>query len=97
MTVEKGTVTELQWKNTCYEGCQCETFANGGKNCVIPECIDKFSGYPNECDTQVYVTWVGTDNNDRHLQSDNFRLSAFGDFKLQSYYEAALKLSDQTY
>ena len=50
-----------------------------------------------QCDTQVYVTWVGKDRDGRTCLSDNFRISGFTDFGVKSYYDAAVGLPSTTY
>ena len=51
----------------------------------------------SQCDTQVYVTWVGKDRDGRTCLSDNFRISGFTDFGVKSYYDAAVGLPSTTY
>ena len=50
-----------------------------------------------QCDTQVYVTWIGRDKTKRVCTSDNFRLTGFVDFVVKSYVNSAIWLSNTTY
>ena len=62
-------------------------------NCFFTGCKEDNAA----CDTQVYVTWVGTDSNDHDCTSDNFRISGFTDFGVKSFLESAHGLSNSTY
>ena len=62
-------------------------------NCVLQDCTTQ----DKQCDTQVYVTWKGTDKDGVLFQSDEKRISGFTDFDVKSYYEAALDLPQTTY
>ena len=84
VTVSNGAITSLDWKNQCiekicnFEDCK-ETSAtwNGivekETNCFRNDCTS--SGENRECDTKVYVTWIGNDIEDRYFESDNFRIT----------------------
>ena len=43
-----------------------------------------FSSGASKCDTQVYLTWRGTDRKGAILMSDNYRLSNFGDYSIST-------------
>lgn len=62
-------------------------------NCMLFGC----TADNTNCDTQVFVTWVGTDSQGRHCTSDDFRLTGFDAYGVQSYVDAAENLSHKTY
>ena len=49
----------------------------------------------SRCDTQVYVTWKGTDSTERNCESDNYRLTGMADFMIKSYVAEAEQLPTQ--
>lgn len=102
--LKDGFVSSLKWKNSCYGGQVCEqldcvdtTFKGIGifqfpeMNCVKHGCSES----DPTCDTQVFVTFVGKDSDQRTCVSDNMRLTGFTDFGVKSYYDAAVGLSLQ--
>ena len=105
VSMENGLITGLNWVNSCYEDQCCDvnncldtSLASEinpvpERNCMLSSCTASM----NQCDTQVYVTWVGTDKQKRVCTSDNFRLTGFVDFGVKSYVESALWLSNTTY
>ena len=110
--LDKGAVIFLEWRNNCFDqqaiakGCDvddCKDSSvkfNGEKyvehNCFRTDCADEnVDSY--ECDTQVFVTWVGRDNDRDDMTSDNYRISGFYDFGIVSYLEAAWGLWKETY
>ena len=84
--VEMGKIVDLYWSNACvddiceFENCQETKFDLGDtteseKNCYIQSC--KSSKDTSNCDTKVFVTWVGNDRENRFLESDNNRITNF--------------------
>ncbi len=65
----------------------------GESNCVIPDC----TASDRRCDTQVFVTWKGTDLSGAMLLSDEKRISGFTSFDVSSYYTSATELASTTY
>ena len=105
VTIKNGYVTSLDWSNSCYDGQVCET--NQCVNTSLSSPVNPVTEYNcmlfgctsamGQCDTQVYVTWVGKDRDNRTCLSDNFRISGFTDFGVKSYYDAAVGLYSTTY
>ena len=101
IVLDAGKISALEWRNSCYKGQGCDeidcedssivydgvTFEE--KNCFKPDCS---TAGDNECDTQVFVTWVGRDSGRDDCTSDNYRLSGFADFSMVSYLDAARAL-----
>lgn len=58
-------------------------------NCFKSDC---FTASDNSCDTQVFVTWVGVDNDRDNCTSDNYRISAFTNYSIVSYLDSARNL-----
>ena len=71
---------EISYLDTIYEE----------SNCFINECTVDM----NECDTQVFVTWAGRDNEREDCVSDNYRLSDFYNYGIVSYINGAKALSE---
>ena len=105
VTLTNGYISGLNWSNSCYDNQVCET--NQCKPLTITSDLNPVTEYncmlfgctaaQSQCDTQVYVTWVGKDRDNRTCVSDNFRISGFTDFGVKSYYDAALGLPSTTY
>lgn len=103
--IDAGKVDFLDWRNNCFDmqGCSPEdckqttvTYEDQvyeENNCLKSDCVAG-SG-PNDCDTQVFLTWVGRDNKRDDCTSDNYRLSAFTDFAIISYLNGARALINQ--
>ena len=99
--LKQGQISFLEWRNSCYEDQGCDpqdckdtsiTFDgtdHNEANCLQQNCKDM--GSP-KCDTQVYLTWVGRDNDRDDCTSDNYRLSSFFNFSMVSYLNAAKNL-----
>ena len=62
-------------------------------NCFRQDCAE----LDYECDTQIFLTWAGRDNDRDDCTSDNYRISAFSDFGIVSYLEAAWNLPKLTF
>ena len=99
--LDQGQISVLEWRNSCYknQGCDskdCEdsTVTFDGEtypenNCFRTDCANATEG---ECDTQVFVTWVGRDSGRDDCTSDNYRISGFSDYGIVSYLDAAKAL-----
>jgi len=106
--MEDGFVKEIDWKNTCiaktceYQDCIETVFSHPEaaglhlreKNCFIRTC--QSSKDTSNCDTKVYLTWIGSDSENRHCVSDNYRISHLTQFSIQSYYESAVNAAALT-
>lgn len=104
--MNNGILEQMEWRNDCLLGCaitDCKTYEfehpdlkdiRAEKNCFIRSC-ESSKGTP-ECDSKVYVTWIGNDE-DRYCISDNMRITNFKEHSIQSYFESATKtLAAQT-
>ena len=103
--LDKGKISLLEWRNNCFDmqGCRpddCKdssvTDALSGKvsadyNCFRADCAGVTD---NSCDSQVFVTWVGRDSDRDDCTSDNYRISAYSNFGIISYLEAARGLAN---
>ena len=49
-----------------------------------------------ECDTKMFVTWIGTDAKNRPLISDGFRVTNMKNFSIRTYFEEAVGISKYT-
>lgn len=81
IVVEAGKVTELIWDEGCF-GCDDAHCIDG--NCAIPESDCDSEG---NCDFSAYISWYGTDTNDRYLLSAGQRLSQFTSKTASAYYD----------
>ena len=93
-----GYLERMEWRNDCLVGCSitdCKTYqfehpdrkdVQTEKNCFIRSCSS--SEKNPECDTKVYVTWIGNDP-DRYCYSDNMRITNFKEHSIQSYFDSA--------
>ena len=61
------------------------------KNCFISSCLS--SKGTSNCDTKVYVTWEGSDQQNRYCESDNFRITNLMQHSIQSYFDSAINVS----
>jgi hypothetical protein len=103
--LDKGSVSSLSWKNSCNssQGCELKDCIDASvihqeityseMNCFITGCTRDLT----ECDTQVFVTFQGSDVDGRWTTSDNYRISAFDAYSIRSYLNAARNLGTQTY
>jgi len=65
-------------------------------NHVLQNCYRNNCGVSlTECDTKVYLTWRGTDKKGIVLISDNYRLSNFMDYSLNTLYASAKTLGNK--
>lgn len=105
VALNKGKIDFLEWRNNCFDNQGCElddckdasVFVGEEKfvehNCFRQDCDEA----TYECDTQFFVTWAGRDNDRDDCTSDNYRISAFSDFGIVAYLEAAWSLPLKTY
>jgi len=49
------------------------------------------------CDTKIYLTWVGTDRQSRVFTSDNYRVSNFMDYSLNTLISSAQNIGSGVY
>ena len=101
IALDGGKVDELDWRNNCFDnqGCSpddCKDTSvtykdevNTEHNCLKNDCA---AANPNPCDTQVFLTWVGRDNDRDDCTSDNYRISGFTNFSIISYLNSAKDL-----
>ena len=84
VTVKDGAIDSMKWSNQCiekvcpFEDCKEANIEWNGvtekeTNCFNPGCVSSIDN--RECDTKVYVTWVGNDIEGRYFESDNFRIT----------------------
>ena len=105
ITLDQGKVTDIEWINVC-DGLACEknqcVDTNErwlGKiykesNCFLRGCVSSSNG---KCDTKTYVTWRGTDRQGRVLTSDNYRLSNFMDYSINTLIASASNIGENIY
>jgi hypothetical protein len=107
--VDKGNITDVVWDNDCY-ACltsdQCftnndVTYLNDtsikavDKNCKSPACVnDKDNAF--NCDPKFYITWFGTDSNQKQMKSSNLAMSRFRQYAVGSLYNSAKDTFNKT-
>ena len=103
ITMKDGNITSVDWIHGCGIGCGGWTCANAyvvdvdgyglaaESNCYVSGC--SVPGEPT-CDTQVFVTWRGTDVAGEHCESVNYSIHGFGRFGAGKYMDSARKLPD---
>ena len=64
------------------------------KNCFVIGC--EVPGEPT-CDTQLFVSWTGTDSEGEFCESVNYSIHGFGRFGSNKYLKSARNLADITY
>ena len=103
ITMKDGNITSVDWIHSCGLGCGPYTCAPAyvvdpdgygvasESNCYVSGC-----SYPGEptCDTQVFVTWRGTDVKGEHCESVNYSIHGFGRFGSGKYMDSARKLPE---
>ena len=96
--VDKGKIYDIVWDNNCYsckkEKCMSYTsiniknnHTNTFKNCMnnnFDSCKEKDS---LNCDPKFYVTWFGTDKDNRQMKSSNMAMSKFKHYSIESLYD----------
>ena len=103
--VKDGSIESLYWKNSCidkvcdFEDCKETKFelaetTEKETNCYIQSCTS--SRETSNCDTKVFVTWVGNDKNSRWCESDNYRITNFMRHSITTYFESAVNVAEVT-
>ena len=98
--VDKGKIYDIVWDNNCYsckkEKCMSYTSINIKNNKHIntfKNCMNnKIDSCKNEqdslnCDPKFYVTWFGTDKDNRQMKSSNMAMSKFKHYSIESLYD----------
>ena len=62
-------------------------------NCYIQSCA---ASAQSSCDTKVFISFVGKDERDRFMLSDNFRISDFTKHSITTYFESAVSVADRS-
>ena len=105
--LDQGKISFVDWRNNCFDGQGCKTDdckdasvvfqekTYSELNCFRSDCsVTATTKAPEGCDTQVFLTWVGRDNDRDDCTSDNYGISAFNNFSIISYIQAAWKLTE---
>lgn len=104
--VEKGYIYDIVWDNNCYsckdEQCQDYLSENIYKNSdtkIFKNCYKKTDSCGSEeetlnCDPKFYVTWFGTDKDNRQMKSSNMAMSKFKHYSIGSLYDNLCKAFD---
>ena len=105
--IENGKIGFLEWRNNCFDnqGCKVDDCKNASvvygdetfeeNNCFQSDCFASDTvKVATGCDTQVFLTWVGRDNDRDDCTSDNYRISAWSNFSIVSYLQSAWKLTE---
>jgi hypothetical protein len=98
--VDKGKIYDIVWDNNCYscekEKCMSYTSVNIKNNMhinIFKNCMNnKIDSCKNEqdslnCDPKFYVTWFGTDKDNRQMKSSNMAMSKFKHYSIGSLYD----------
>lgn len=93
--MDKGKIYEIVWDNACFDcdGSLCRTFdsakaddlENKEKFISMQNCnMEKPSacGKDENCDPKFYITWFGSDKNNRQLKSAGLAMSKFKQYSL---------------
>ena len=107
--ISKGVITGFSWENACigktckFEDCVEKSFKvskdgqeyeETDRNCYIKTC--ESSKATNNCDSKIFLTWTGDDDEERYCESDNFRITNLIDHSIKTYFESAVSLADQS-
>ena len=104
INMENGVIKNFEWSNGCYNS-DCDinncketngTFNDTTyveQNCYVGDC----SSTSTQCDTKVYVTWTGDDNKNRNCISDNYRISHFTGYSINSLLQSAYTFGEKVY
>ena len=101
--LDQGKIKFLEWRNNCFDmqGCrpdECKDTSMMWEGEEQTEFNRFRSGCENvsdhTCDSQVFVTWVGRDNNRDDATSDNYRISSFYNFSIISYLNSVRALAN---
>ena len=101
--IKNGAIDSMEWKNECiqdvckFEDCKETKYPIAGskaedvdKNCYIQTC--KSTQETQNCDTKVYLTWIGNDAENRWCESDNFRITNFVKHSIRTYFKSATEI-----
>ncbi|CDW79912.1 h aca ribonucleoprotein complex subunit 3 [Stylonychia lemnae] len=105
ISMDDGFVEKIEWINVC-DSLACEenvcidtednwrneTFKDS--NCFLYGCT---SSANSDCDTKIYLTWIGTDREGRVFTSDNYRVSNFMDYSLNTLLSSAQGIGSGIY
>jgi hypothetical protein len=101
VVLDEGKIDALEWRNSCFDESSCRpddckdtslTYNEldySERNCFKSDCA---VAEQYDCDSQVFLTWIGRDNDRDDCTSDNYRISGFTNFGIISYLDAAKKL-----
>eukprot|EP00347_Sterkiella_histriomuscorum_P013638 403363952 len=103
--MNNGAIQKLEWINVCDDlACEnniCidtqELWRNTtyyDSNCFLYGCS---SSVNSQCDTKVYLTFIGEDREGRVFTSDNYRLSNFMDYSLNTLFSSAKSVGGGIY
>ena len=90
--VEKGEIYDIVWDNNCYS-CKDELCMEySSENNTFKNCMNTTDYCKNEqnsihCDPKLYVTWFGTDKDNRQLKSSNMAFSKFKHYSIGNLYD----------
>ena len=99
ITMDQGNITRIDWIHGC-NSCGKYSCANAlvvnekgygmvnEKNCYTKGDQCKFPAKP-ECDTQVFVTWTGTDKDNEYCESVNYSIQGLKKYGGSKYMESA--------
>ena len=99
--MKEGNITRLDWIHSCGLGCTPYGCANAyvvdeagygivsEQNCYNTVC--EYPGAPT-CDTQVFVTWSGTDKKNEYCESVNYSIHGFRQYGAGGYMAGARQL-----
>ena len=109
ITMNEGNITRVDWLHGCGLGCNpfsacADAYVvdqNGyglvaEQNCFEIEC-ELATPARSTCDTQVFVTWTGTDKNGEYCESVNYSIHGFGRYGSGGYMASARGIAEQTY
>ena len=96
--MESGVLARMEWRNDCVScavtDCKLNKFKHPDRdednvweqNCFVQNC--KSSKDTPNCDSKIYVTWVGNDGT-FYCTSDNNRITNFQQHSIKSYFQSA--------
>lgn len=103
ITMDKGNITAVDWIHGCGLGCgrydclrayvvdQDRFGIVAEENCFVSDC--EVPGAP-QCDTQVFVTWTGTDSGNEACESVNYSIHGFRAYGAGNYMRNARDLGN---
>ena len=107
VTMEKGNITRVDWIHGCkqcgpYQCVKALVVNEKGYGMVNEEnCYSNtkqcFKPGEPECDTQVFVTWTGTDKDGEYFESVNYSIQGLRKYGGSKYMDSARKIAQQTY